>query len=512
MANIIADLDIIGSLASNNPAVSPNPIDSLIYDSTGAVIGAARIDSTIPTETLVAIADPAVPEVLVVEIADPTMPTETPVEIADPTMPTETPVEIVDPTMPTETPVEIADPTMPTETPVEIVDPTMPTKTPVEIADPTMPTKTPVEIVDPTIPLIVQNLVPTPQPSDNSGLLSYAFSNIVLTNNFFTTTAASGFGISAVSQKAGGKVSEIGIFAVDDVTGKIGGIAPGAAGYLQAIGNSARSIFSALGGNFFDPSNKREITLEPNKVYGFFEVQDGSIAELQKQLISGKVPTNILSSVPEDKGNVAIQITKNSVTGGYNVSVNNDELVLSVVKLNGAMPNVAIGAKSQGLAQGRTIDLTDLTGTLKADITTTSSAAFKNNIGFYVVEDSIGTIRLADGVTTLKPNDVGYAAEAIKNAILQTGKTDSKIGQDLTGGKIYAPVVVSQGSFDEFIANNSKNVGGNNAINAYFNYVGANSDGKDHFRLIGDNTFGVEDQYGGGDRDFNDLVVNVKVK
>jgi hypothetical protein len=42
--------------------------------------------------------------------------------------------------------------------------------------------------------------------------------------------------------------------------------------------------------------------------------------------------------------------------------------------------------------------------------------------------------------------------------------------------------------------------------------VGANPDKVDHFRLIGNNTFGVEDLYGGGDRDFNDLVINLNVK
>ena len=40
----------------------------------------------------------------------------------------------------------------------------------------------------------------------------------------------------------------------------------------------------------------------------------------------------------------------------------------------------------------------------------------------------------------------------------------------------------------------------------------ADPDKVDHFRLLGDNTFGVEDLYGGGDRDFNDLVINVNVK
>jgi Domain of unknown function (DUF4114) len=31
-------------------------------------------------------------------------------------------------------------------------------------------------------------------------------------------------------------------------------------------------------------------------------------------------------------------------------------------------------------------------------------------------------------------------------------------------------------------------------------------------RLLGNNTFGVEDLYGGGDRDFNDVVVSINVK
>jgi hypothetical protein len=93
---------------------------------------------------------------------------------------------------------------------------------------------------------------------------------------------------------------------------------------------------------------------------------------------------------------------------------------------------------------------------------------------------------------------------------LQAGKTDSKVGQDITGGRIYAPVVVSQGSLSDFLATNPTNIGGS-SNNAYFNYVLGNSDKQDHFRLLGDNTFGVEDQLGGGDRDFNDLVVNVKI-
>jgi Domain of unknown function (DUF4114) len=173
-------------------------------------------------------------------------------------------------------------------------------------------------------------------------------------------------------------------------------------------------------------------------------------------------------------------------------------------------PN-AIGTKGQSLIN-RMIDLTNYAGqTLKVDTVSKGDAAYTNNVGFYVVQDEIGTIKLANG-NTLRPNDANYAMEAIKSAILQAGKIDSKLDRDIVGGAIYAPVVVAQGSFSDFISKNPTNGGGGNEIHAYFNYIGANTDNFDHFRLIAPNTFAVEDQYGGGDKDFNDLVVNMNVK
>jgi hypothetical protein len=173
----------------------------------------------------------------------------------------------------------------------------------------------------------------------------------------------------------------------------------------------------------------------------------------------------------------------------------------------------AIGTKSQGLAEGRIIDLTDYTGkALKVDVTTKGDAAYTNNIGFYQVTDALtGAIQLANG-TILKPSDANYAAEAIRSAVLQAGKVDSKVGLDVPGGGIYAPVVVAQGSLADFVTKNPTNGGDGSAIHAYFNYLGANPDKFDHFKLTGPNTFAVEDQFGGGDRDFNDLTINMNFK
>jgi hypothetical protein len=499
LAGAIQAVQVIGTTGSNpvagavpiDPNIARNFTDGLIYDSTGAVIGAAR---GIPVVEL----PPATDGPAIDPLAD-NLPILTLPEGGVPSVfMTAIPPEADSSTGLAFTGIvnnfAFSDSTTSSETiPAGAVPKTAPE-------------------IDPTLigidPVIFQNAVGSRPPEVQIGSGRPIFST--RSDNFLQILySTNGFGISAISQKPSSKVNEIGIFVVDDATGKVNGIAPGAAGYLKAVTNSARSIFSTLGGNFFESASKREVILEPN-TYGFFEVQDGSIADVKQQLANGQTPTNVLFSTPSiNNGVIPIQLTNND-TSGYNLSVNKDELVLNVAYLSGVIPTVAIGAKSQGLAEGRTIDLTDVTGTLKADITTKSSAAYTNNIGFYVVEDSIGTIKLADG-KTVKPGDIGYAAEAIKNAILQTGKTDSKIGQDLAGGKIYAPVVVSQGSFSDFIATNPANTGGI-GINAYFNYIGANSDKQDHFRLVGSNTFGVEDQYGGGDRDFNDLVVNLNVK
>jgi hypothetical protein len=335
---------------------------------------------------------------------------------------------------------------------------------------------------------------------------------VSVANNLFQTDASfKGFGITPISQKPSQKVSEIGLFAVDDLSGKIGNLSPGETGYLDAVLKAAKPIFSTLGGSFFS-TDKQEINLDPGKIYQAMEIVDGSFFDAQQQLDAGETPNNILFSLPDGSGKSPMKITNS--TDGYNLSINDDELVLGIKKLDGESAQTPIGAKSQFAPEGQTIDLSDYAGQmLKADMTTKSSADYNNHVGFYAVEDAIGTIKLANG-STLKPGDANYAVEAIKLAManpLQAGKTDSLTGKELAGGKIYAPVVVAKGSMSDFLYWNPTNGGGADTIHAYFNYAGANTDQLDHFRSLGNNTFAVEDMYGGGDRDFNDLVVKMDI-
>ena len=364
-----------------------------------------------------------------------------------------------------------------------------------------------------SIPVLQTILSKVVAPKIASGVIP----GVSIDNNLFKTDETTkGFGVQALSQKASNKVNEIGIFAVDDVSGKIGTLLPGSTEYIKAALDSAKSIFSTLGGDFLNKA-KQEFAIDPNKNYQFFQIQDSSISDLQQQITAGKTLSNILFSLPDKDGNSPIQVTNNADGSGYNVSINNSELVLDVLKLGGAVVETAIGSGSQRNPEGRTIDLSAFVGqTLKADIVTKSSANYSNNVGFYVVEDAAGRIKLDDGVTLIETNDPRYAAQAVKNALanseLQAGKTETSLNQNIDGGRIYAPVVIAQGSFNDFLTKNPTNGGGKDIVHAYFNYVGANSDKVDHFRLTGSNTFGVEDTYGGGDRDFNDLVVSMNVK
>lgn len=310
---------------------------------------------------------------------------------------------------------------------------------------------------------------------------------------------------------------------------------------LVAVNRGTNNVSILLNDTVFTPVNQQPVVANPistktilagtalNFTFAantFTDPDAGDVLSYTAKLANGNQLPTWLTFNPTTRtfagtpaaGNVGdLGIVVNATDKGGLTVADNFNLVVNPIVItpidSGNLP--PIGSKSQSAPEGRTIDLTDYNGkALKADITTRGDAAYTNNIGFYLVEDSIGSIKLADG-SLLRPSDAGYAAAAIRDALtnsLQAGKIDSKTNLDITGGRIYAPVVVAQGSLSDFINKNSTNGGGANDIHAYFNYIGANPDKIDHFKLNGTNTFGVEDQYGGGDKDFNDLVVTMKVR
>ena len=164
-----------------------------------------------------------------------------------------------------------------------------------------------------------------------------------------------------------------------------------------------------------------------------------------------------------------------------------------------------------GLQTTTAIDLLNTTsiaaGTNTANLSGSISreASLNSTLRFYTVLDSAGTVvdPLISG-GTLRPSDgARYRAAALSstNLVSTTGSSIATsngatvaFSFSVDGGKLYAPVL----SLD-------------NGSDSWFAFGSANSDGLEHLTSFGANVFGCEDLKGGGDRDFDDLIVRFSV-
>ncbi|NEO14029.1 MULTISPECIES: Ig-like domain-containing protein [unclassified Moorena] len=299
-----------------------------------------------------------------------------------------------------------------------------------------------------------------------------------------------------------GEVSEIGAFVTDDAQGTIDGIAPGQSGYVEAALFRAETIFSVLPDSLGSAQPTRIIdTFNPDDNVVFYVIQGGSV----DGVLAGQDSTsNVFFSDPSlnSDGQNHLQVTDNGngqLTLAFEDGNDFDYNDATVVVSDGTGSTAPLGTGPndiQGILE--LIDLTDVTGTVTGSLVVNSEAEFNNTVGWYVVDNFSGT------VNGLNPGDAGYAEAAISNQV--------NLSAGVSGGVILAPFLISDGTAAEFLANNPSNADQEDSdLNAYFAYVGANPDQVDHLRLVGDNTFAWEDEFGGGDKDFNDVVVQVNL-
>ncbi|MBW4638771.1 MAG: DUF4114 domain-containing protein [Gloeocapsa sp. UFS-A4-WI-NPMV-4B04] len=300
-----------------------------------------------------------------------------------------------------------------------------------------------------------------------------------------------------------GFVNEMGVFTVDDEQGTINGIAPGEAGYLKAALERGKVIFSALANNeFSNLLSPRELSLETGKLLAFYLVQNNTTDNVLASLATGEpVPNVFFASASvnadgfehlqiRDLGNNAFEIAQEDGSGGADSDFND---LLVRFELSNDPPS--LGTNLQGSPQRELIDLTQQQGQMvQASLNLDSSAEFDNLVGFYRLANEDGTV--IDPITgqAIAPGSPGYAQAALANSVVQYEQNAIEPFL-LEGGAIYAPYLLADGD--------------SNA--AYFPYLGSNADGFDHLRLLGNNVFGFEDQPGGGDQDFNDMVLQVNL-
>jgi hypothetical protein len=307
------------------------------------------------------------------------------------------------------------------------------------------------------------------------------------------------------------QVSEVGFFKIDGANA-VRGIATNAAGFARTALQSGQVIFSSLADNLLSTADiSRQLQLSAGDRLGFYLVQNGTVdAALQRNDFS-----NVVFSLDQANpaGKKALEVTTES-NGSYRLKWEqgnaelNDDLILNLQLQNAPLNNQNLVASIQGDRESELLDLSSFTGRdIQVTFTIKREAAFNNTVGFYQIEDAQGTVTSITGAK-IKPGEAGYQAAVVQNRIagvdlaVANGQTAS-IDKVLQGGAIYAPFLIANA--------NPSNLNGNFG-NVYTPYTLGNSDATDHVRLLGDNTFGFEDLVGGGDKDFNDVVVKAVFK
>jgi len=127
-------------------------------------------------------------------------------------------------------------------------------------------------------------------------------------------------------------------------------------------------------------------------------------------------------------------------------------------------------------------------------------AAFDNLIGFFAVnpvDGSIGSTLLSAGNT--------YKQAALDNLLFSTRGTQNNAVTtftipDVVAGSVILPLLISNSA-----------TASADLSNVYLPFVSLNSDGADHIRSLGNGLYGLEDLPGGGDQDFDDIIIQVNV-
>ncbi|MEL6937740.1 MAG: DUF4114 domain-containing protein, partial [Cyanobacteria bacterium J06598_1] len=151
------------------------------------------------------------------------------------------------------------------------------------------------------------------------------------------------------------------------------------------------------------------------------------------------------------------------------------------------------------LDDAATIDLSGQGRNVEVSFNVYREAGYDNTVGFYETDTADGTI-VIDPILGIRvsPGEAGYKEAALARR-LETQLTGENgqvttFSADIAGGGFLGTFLIADGS--DFASDN-----------IYFSHGAVNSNGDDHVKMLGNNTFGFEDLAGLGDRDYNDIVV-----
>ena len=143
------------------------------------------------------------------------------------------------------------------------------------------------------------------------------------------------------------------------------------------------------------------------------------------------------------------------------------------------------------------IDLSSVSA-ISAKAQASRSATYDTDVFFYRVADAQGSV--VDQVTGswIRPDESGYAAavQASKVSDLKLSRQDGESASE-------SLLLQSDGYLLGLVATVAS------TGNTFYSFSDANDDGYNHFKYLSPNKVGFEDLFGGGDRDHNDLTIDL---
>ena len=233
-----------------------------------------------------------------------------------------------------------------------------------------------------------------------------------------------------------------------------------------------------------DADFQRDIRLLNGQSLRFFEVVDGSLDQLDS-LSDSRFR---MLSLSDASGREA---TYTSETG--------TRFVLSLRDQDPGL-NALI---SQEQDRAPVLDLTPLNTAraVEGSLTLAREADLNAVAGFYRTMNHEGAVLGSDGLTILNPGDAGYAEAALRSDNVVTALGGLSVADNEASRRNVSFRVA--GVLAPFAQVNGE---------TFFAYGAANRDGLAHFRVLGNNSFGLEDLLGGGDHDFDDLIISFDFK
>ncbi len=276
--------------------------------------------------------------------------------------------------------------------------------------------------------------------------------------------------------------NEFGIYNIDDAAGRVDGLLPSDNGYA-GVALARAQVVLGKGSGF---GAKAEVTTAGGQLLGFYLVANATTLEAQ---VAGATVFFSFDAANADKmehvrtvdrGDGGRDFRFEDQLGGGDQDFN--DAIVSVTRTNAVtapgQPGQTVEATVSRLARSR-----GLTG----------------EIGVYKVDGRDGS------VGGFAPGTPGYLHAALagggRQTIFAAGSLDAERTITLDSGALYGFYFITAGTADQLLASNATN----GAV-AYFSFSDANPDKLGHIDWRSPDTFGVEDQLNGGDKDFDDGV------